>query len=425
MMRTRVEEILPVGVRPPAGQVVVATALRHPRRGRVTCPAALLLGSALQRRGIRVCYEEWSAAAVSGTARVVSYLTAEGAAVGLAAAAPWGDDGLAAVVAAEMRRWSRVWRSRIVVSAQARPSCSGVLAARRAVAAVLADGPGPVYTLGVVPGVSDPASRVEVVDSVDLVPDGARVVVAQAGAGLAVRAEAAARGLAVTEATCPFVAAAAGEVRRLAEQGETVVLVSDPAHAAVPGLVGQAPEQVRVMPPDGAAEDVVVDDPRRVGVVRAPGAALADTRPAAEALRDRFGQVIPQRPGTLCHEPSDRQAALSRLAAETDVVLLAVRPSGHHTAGQDVDLGMVLDVIRAAGTPVHVVTQLGDIRPDWLRRAAAVGVTGCVTAPDGLVEQITRMLTGLGPVELVEVTSRSSPVTWLGEATTPGELLNA
>ncbi|MCO1581660.1 hypothetical protein M8C13_38520 [Crossiella sp. SN42] len=324
-----------------------------------------------------------------------------------AAVAPGEEDRLGAVVAEEIADWVRVWRTRQVLLAGTRPWCSGSTAARRVLERLLATENAPVYVLGAIPAsrrvlAGLRAGGAVFVASLDAVPEQARVLFSQAGVSLAVRAEAAARGLAITDATCPVVAATAGEVRRLAEQGETVVLVADPGQAAVPGLAGQAPEHVRMVADLPHVPGLEVADPRRVGVVVAPGAPVAVTRPVAEAVRNRFGHVLPQDPATLCAEPADRRAAVLRLAADTDVVLVA-GPAG-------ADSRMLLGLVEGAGARAYRVSSAQEVRPAWLGGMAAVGITASQGAPEGLVAELLQGLSGLGPMAAVEVAIRSAAV---------------
>ena len=86
------------------------------------------------------------------------------------------------------------------------------------------------------------------VTSLDEVPDGATVVFPAHGVPAGVRAAAAARGLEIIDATCPLVPAAHAEARKFAERGDDVWLIGQPGHAAVAGIIGQAPAGPRWSP---------------------------------------------------------------------------------------------------------------------------------------------------------------------------------
>ncbi|CCH30650.1 hypothetical protein ABZ816_00100 [Actinosynnema sp. NPDC047251] len=416
MRRTLRVESLNVGQGQLAGKIVVADWVEHPERGRVRCPAAALLAGSLRRAGLEpVRVEHLRAEDLSSrditcsadVAAVASYVDRDGSALGMAAAVPGGDRRAAALVLGAVRQWAQVLRTRRIALAAVKPWCTGLEASFRALDQLLSTVAGPVHVLG-----TPPPCRVTTeefirrgtvfVESLDQVPDGALLHFGPAGASPLVRAKAATRDLVLSDGTCPLVAAAAGEVRRLAEEGATVVVVADPAHAAVPTLTGQAPEQVVLVNEMAQADAVRVGDPGPIGVVVEPGADVARLMRVAERVRARFDHVRPQHPATLCHEPSDRHNAL-RLLAEADVVLVVGKAAAD-------DSEEVVARFAALGVPAFVVASAGEVEPDWLRTAGCVGVTASLTADPGAVDGVVDALRGLGPSAVVEVAVRTSPV---------------
>ncbi len=388
--------------------MVVAAAFDHPERGRVRCPAAGLLAGSLRRAGFRpVRVDALSFVDMTGgggTARVVSYVDRDEGVFGLAAAVP----GVADAVLQAVDEWADVMRTRRIVLAAAQPWCSGMVTSWWALDRLLDEGRGPVYVLGDPPPCRDTAvgfvrRGAVFVDVLGQIPDGARVQFGPAGVSLAVRAEAKARGLPVTDATCPLVAAAADEVRRLAGQAEVVVLVADPAHAAVPGLVGQAPGQVTLVARPSQVATLDVPAAGGVGVVVEPGEAVADVMRVAERVRARFGHVVPQHPATLCHEPADRQSALRWLATDADVVLVAGAPG-------EKDGDAIVALLTGMGVPAHAVGSVEDVEPAWLRAAGCIGVTASLAAESGAVDVLVAALRGLGPTAVTGVDLHTRPI---------------
>jgi len=77
------------------------------------------------------------------------------------------------------------------------------------------------------------------VDELDEVPDGATVIFSAHGVSKAVRAEAAARGLTVFDATCPLVTKVHVEIAKMHEQGREIVMIGHAGHPEVEGTMGQ------------------------------------------------------------------------------------------------------------------------------------------------------------------------------------------
>ena len=87
---------------------------------------------------------------------------------------------------------------------------------------------------------------IETVDTLDEVASGAAVVIRAHGVRPEVLARAGARGLDVIDGTCTWVMQEQREIRRLVEEGYSIVLLGTPLHPEVVGLLGFAPDTLVV-----------------------------------------------------------------------------------------------------------------------------------------------------------------------------------
>src|ERR1700733_3951202 len=195
-----------------SGRMHVATIFDDAERGMITSGAAQLLaattGSATTDPGT-----------ADGVMIAVSYLDRYGRAGGYALVADPDNEKRAEETA---RAWMRVLRSRRLTIADVPALCWGGQRAQAMITEAAAD-----YVVGRPVG----THTARVVADLDQVPDGARVALPAHGESLAVRAEAAARGMGVTDATCPLVAGVHADAAAYASRGDTVVVIGDPAHA--------------------------------------------------------------------------------------------------------------------------------------------------------------------------------------------------
>jgi 4-hydroxy-3-methylbut-2-en-1-yl diphosphate reductase len=319
-----------------AGEVVVADGFVHPVRGPVATPAAPLVAGQLRRLGLTVRHAALPSPAqvvgiVGSTSaaalHAVSYLDGDGAAVGFGVQVGAGQAATEAAVRGVLAEWSDVLRTRRLLVAAADPACAGARRALDTVREALEVEDEPAYVYGRLSEnphvVAELTARGAVfVDDLDMVPDSAPVVLPPHGAVLAVRAEAA-RGLRVLDATCPLLSTVAGEARRLAERGDTLVLIGRAGHAVTPGLLDQAPAAVLLVQSAREAAEIRVADPDRVSFLPAPGIPVEDTAPIVAALRNRFPRIVPHRPTALCYAATDRREAVRSMAAASEVVLVA------------------------------------------------------------------------------------------------------
>src|SRR5437016_6696640 len=76
------------------------------------------------------------------------------------------------------------------------------------------------------------------------VPPGSTLVLSAHGVAPSVHANAAERGLATIDATCPLVTKVHAQARRYAAEGYTVVLIGHAGHEEVVGTMGEAPDAI-------------------------------------------------------------------------------------------------------------------------------------------------------------------------------------
>src|ERR687885_2762781 len=79
------------------------------------------------------------------------------------------------------------------------------------------------------------------------IPIGATAVYSAHGVSPRVREEAAARDLRTLDATCPLVSRVHAAVLRYAARGYTILFVGHAGHPEVEGVMGEAPERVRLV----------------------------------------------------------------------------------------------------------------------------------------------------------------------------------
>jgi 4-hydroxy-3-methylbut-2-enyl diphosphate reductase len=392
------------------GQLLAAGSFSDPDRGPIECAAAPLLAAALEERSEKAGTGPRFRAGVSDFARrhapsppngvmfAVSYLDRDGAAGGFAVAAHQDDEAGKAVASAAAREWMGVARSRRLVLDDGAPLCWGGQRALRLMGRSAAD-PAAAYVLG--RPVADPESLYRLQSTGALfnadagtVPDGAHVVIPAHGATPAQRSEAAARGLRVTDGTCPLVAAAQADAAAYADRGDLVVVIGRAGNAAVPSLTAQAHGAVAVAQTPDAVPLLQWADGDRVSFVIDPGMPAMDALPVLAALRARFPRVRGHHLDVMCAHSTDRLHAVSSIAAESDLLLII---AGN---GDDAGTRHMARIADRAGTRHQVIRRLADVSPRLLREATALGLATALSAPAGLADQLLTALAGLGPLSV-------------------------
>ncbi len=246
------------------------------------------------------------------------------------------------------------------------------------------------------------------VDDIDLIPEAAVCVFSAHGVSQSVRAQAAARGLRVFDATCPLVTKVHLEVARHCKAGYDVVLIGHRGHPEVEGTMGQcAADGGRMHLVEHLADvaALAVADPDKVAYVTQTTLSVDDTADIIEALRERFPQLTGPKKSDICYATQNRQDAVRDLAERTDVLLVV----GSSTSSNS---NRLRELAEKLGKPAYLIDGADDIQREWLGDNARVGLTAGASAPELLVEQVIQRLRDWGANAVEEQSGTRENVTF-------------
>ncbi|TCC34926.1 4-hydroxy-3-methylbut-2-enyl diphosphate reductase [Kribbella sindirgiensis] len=290
--------------------------------------------------------------------------------------------------------------TRTILLPSPRAFCAGVERAVEIVERLLADQGSPIYVRKQIVHnlhvVDDLQSRGAVfVDELDEVPPSATVVFSAHGVAPAVRAEAVRRGLDVVDATCPLVTKVHAQARRYAAAGDTVILIGHADHEEVEGTMGEVPEQTVLVETVDDVTGLTVSDPDRIAYLTQTTLSVDETTVIVEALRSKFPSLRGPAVADICYATSNRQAALSAVVHEADIVLVVGSENSSNSR-------RLVELALRNGTPARLIDDADELQPEWLDGAQVIGITAGASAPPRLVDEVVRRIASLGPVEIIE-----------------------
>jgi 4-hydroxy-3-methylbut-2-enyl diphosphate reductase len=203
-----------------------------------------------------------------------------------------------------------------------------------------------------------------------------------------VRLELRDRGLAVHDATCPLVTRAHRALARLVADGRHPVVIGQPKHVEVRGLVGDLDDCTIIQSEadlEQLAERIEREPELRLGVVSQTTQPLERVRELVETMRRRFPDTDVHFVDTVCQPTKDRQQALRDLAAETDVVVVVGGPDSNNSR-------KLTELARGLGRPSYLVTSAAELRPEWFENCSVVGLTAGTSTPDAVIDDVRAWL---------------------------------
>jgi 4-hydroxy-3-methylbut-2-enyl diphosphate reductase len=279
-----------------------------------------------------------------------------------------------------------------VLLAAPRGFCAGVRRAIDGVEAALARYGAPVYVrrpivhnLAVVRALE--AKGAVFVQELDEVPDGAVVVMSAHGIPQQVAKAADERRLTWFDAVCPLVAKVHREVTRHHRDGRHVILIGHDGHPEIAGTLGQLPRGAATVV--GSAEavgglDLSADLPVAYAVQTTYS--VDEAAGIIAAVTARFADVAAPAKSDICYATTNRQAAVRRLAAEADAIIVV----GERFSSNACRLA---EVASAAGCPsVQRVADAAELDFVPLSDALTIGITAAASTPEESVEAVLAAL---------------------------------
>jgi len=214
------------------------------------------------------------------------------------------------------------------------------------------------------------ARGVQPIQGLDEALDGSTVVIRAHGITPTVRQAAADRGLDVIDGTCSWVLAEQRELRKLVEDGYTIVLLGTPNHPEVVGLLGFAPDAIVV-----DEEDDWDRIPRR----KRMALITQSTQPPwkFERLAARMVNLAHELKivNTVCPVTIRRQEDTVATAREVDFMVVV----GGRSSANTKELTRLCEIVGAPVIQVEHARDLAD--PGVFGDATVVGVTGGTSTP--------------------------------------------
>lgn len=234
---------------------------------------------------------------------------------------------------------------------------------------------------------------IHTVNSLDEVPAGSVCVIRTHGSPPQVVEDAEARGIGVSDATCPDVRLVQNKAIQLAEEGYTVVIVGKDEHPEVIGIKAYSERVagskiVAINKPEDIEEKLKDLPRRRIGVVSQTTQMEANFFDMVREL----SQVAKELKvfNTICPATYFRQNSALELAGQVQFMVVVGGKNSSNTTH-------LAEICLAAGTEtIHIETYKELEGCLALENAEVVGVTAGASTPDWLIQEVVEYLQNLG-----------------------------
>jgi len=266
------------------------------------------------------------------------------------------------------------------------------------------DLPRPIYILGMIVHNShvteafekegiitlDGPDRLDILEQVER----GTVIFTAHGVSPEVRRRARDKGLTIVDATCPDVTKTHDLIREKVAEGYEVIYIGKKGHPEPEGAIGIAPEHVHLIERE---EDIgkLALSAGRIIITNQTTMSQWDIR----HLMSRLLEAYPQSEihNEICLATQVRQEAVAEQAKEADLCIVVGDPRSNNSNR----LAQVAEEI--SGVPAYRVSDVSEIRPEWLQGIRKVAVTSGASTPTPITKEVIQYLEQYDP---------GNPETW-------------
>lgn len=264
--------------------------------------------------------------------------------------------------------------------------CYGVQRALDIAHRAASDSPGPIRTMGPIihnPGVVRELAEAGVSPVEDLEGmTGGTVILRTHGVTPAVIDDAKGRGLAIVDATCPYVKVAQEKASFLGEQGYLTIILGEHEHPEVVALVANAGKKTVVVE---NVDELDVDSVhgKRVGVVVQTTQASTNLAALASQLAPACRELLIY--NTMCNATQKCQDEALSLARQADaVIVIGGRNSANTTR--------LSQLCREVQERTYHIEDVGELQPEWFEEVETVAITAGASTPPEQMEAAAEWL---------------------------------
>ncbi|MXW42401.1 MAG: 4-hydroxy-3-methylbut-2-enyl diphosphate reductase [Acidimicrobiia bacterium] len=232
------------------------------------------------------------------------------------------------------------------------------------------------------------------VDDIAEVPPGHPIMLSAHGSAPEVVAAAKKQASYMVDAVCPLVTKVHHEVKVRADKGYRIVYVGHEDHEEAVGTMAVAPQAIH--PVESVADvQALPNFEEHVALLAQTTLSHRDWEEVLHAASDRYPDMWTPGRSDLCFATTNRQAALTAIAADCDTVVIVGSANSSNTKALEKlanELGC---------TNVYRVNKASELPQDL---SGVVGLTAGASAPEELITEVLEYLKPIKGVEEVSIT---------------------
>ncbi|PST34201.1 bifunctional 4-hydroxy-3-methylbut-2-enyl diphosphate reductase/30S ribosomal protein S1 [Enterocloster lavalensis] len=217
------------------------------------------------------------------------------------------------------------------------------------------------------------------------------------------------RGVAVVDATCPFVKKIHRIVDEHSRAGEAVVIIGNASHPEVEGIRGWGNRDTKVVENEAEAEDFNLSEGQKLCIVSQTTFNYNKFKELVEKFSKKGydSSVL----NTICNATQERQVEAARIASQVEAMIVI---GGRHSSNTQ----KLYEICLKECKNTFYIQTLGDLDPDSVSSVRSVGITAGASTPKKIIEEVHTRMAEQSFAELLKEEEESTKPIRTGEIVT-------
>lgn len=181
----------------------------------------------------------------------------------------------------------------------------------------------------------------------------------------------------IVDATCPIVKKIQKLVERLAKEKEEIILVGNKKHPEIKGLIGYSQKKGIIVENEEQAR--VLPHKKKRAVLAQSTQDLSLFKKIVAVLIEKTKELRIY--NTICLSTQTRQRSTSELAAKVDTLFIVGGKNSSNT-------NKLYYISKSILTNTHFVESAEEIKPEMLKNAKKIGISGGASTPPEAIEEV-------------------------------------
>ena len=227
---------------------------------------------------------------------------------------------------------------------------------------------------------------VEVVNSLDDVPDNKPILFRAHGTVPGIWKESKKRVMDIVDATCPLVTEIHEEVKNLDAEGRNIIIIGDHDHDEVNGIKEQVKHAIVLANPEEAMQ---LRKMKRAGVVSQSTQMIENVQEIINILMTKVFDL--RFVNTICFPTRRNHDQIKSLSQISDIMIVI----GSFTSANSKRL---TELAKMRNERTFQVTCANDLDTDWFQDSDTVGISAGASTPDNIINEVINAIKLIGKV---------------------------